>query len=440
MPYGFGYTIKGSKIGLGKVQGHNPELDRITTKNPTENFLDPTIFQETATLEMEHCPYDIFVMPWALADNALIDADLPDAVKLWNEKYAYPKVIIAGSKRIKADYEKRYGNIIPDIQGDYTEYWTDGLGSDARRIGLYRKGKENLVQAQTAWSMLNYNKPAPHKGIDTTWENSLLGAEHTWGYQNPKAPLAKQIEQTKASFFENTFKGSEDLLKQTFGSIEKPASSKIAVFNTLSWARDGLITLSKAQSMAGDSVLDSKGKEIPSQRLNNGELVFMAKNVPALGAATYLITSGKPTVNGNCKVAGNVISNEHIAVTIDSKTGDIISLIDKRTGHDYVNKDAAYHLNSYRYLTGTDSADKAQPDKHVKLTVTENGPLVAIIKVSSDAPGCNWLTREVRLVAGQPWVDITNTFDKISTLTKVSILVLHLTFRMVLRAWIYPGA
>ncbi len=29
-------------------------------------------------------------MTWCMADNTPVDADLPDAVKSWNEEYAYP--------------------------------------------------------------------------------------------------------------------------------------------------------------------------------------------------------------------------------------------------------------------------------------------------------------------------------------------------------------
>lgn len=421
LPYGFGYTVKGSKIGLGKVQGHNPDLDRITTGHPTENFMDPLIFDETAQLERERLPYDIFVLPWALADNALIDADLPDAVKLWNEKYAYPKVIISGSQRIMDDYEKRYGNILPQIKGDYSEYWTDGLGSDAKRISEYRVAKENLVQVETAWSMLNPKRPASRNGIDTAWQNSLLGAEHTWGYQDPKAALAKQIEQTKAGFFENAYKASNDLLKATFNPISKVSTNKVAVFNTLSWDRSGLITLNPKQSQNGDRVLDDKGKELPSQKLSNGQLIFLSDDIPALGSKTYTIVQGSPGKFAGNSINDNTISNSMLSVSIDTKTGDISSFIDKTNSHEYVDKSSGYNLNSYRYLLGPDSADKAGKPQHIKMQIKENGPLLTSILITSDAPGVNWLNREVRVVAGQPWVEIINSFDKVSTQTKEGI-------------------
>lgn len=420
-PYGYGYNIKGSKIGLGTVQGHNPALDRITTKDPTADFIDPLIFEETEKLEKACSPYDIFVMPWSMADNSLIDADLPDAVRLWNEKYAYPKLIIAGSQRIIHDFEKRYSSIIPEIKGDYTEYWTDGLGSDAKRVGLNRVATENLVQMETAWSMLNPKKLSPRKQIDESWTYSILGAEHTWGYQDPKAPLAKQIEATKASYFENAYKTSKELLAKTFKPIEKTGSNKISVFNTLSWTRNGLVTLSKEASKFGDRVVDESGKPVVSQRLSTGELVFWAADIPALGSKLYTIQKGRAKGSKGCNIKGNTLSNGIFSVTVDSKTGDISSLVDLQTKHEFVDKKSKYSMNSYYYLLGKDSADKATSPYDVVLKVKEKGPLVVSILVASKADGCNWLNREVKVVKGQPWVDLTNSLDKISTRTKEGI-------------------
>ncbi|WP_183578285.1 glycoside hydrolase family 38 C-terminal domain-containing protein [Mucilaginibacter sp. X5P1] len=420
-PYGYGYVLKGSKLDGDQIRGLVPGPDRISTKDPSANFIDPFIFDETAKLEAEHSPYNIYVMTWSLADNTLIDADLPDAVRLWNEKYAYPKVIIAGAQRILNDFESRYSAIIPEIKGDYTEYWTDGLGSDALRVGMNRRATENLVQMETAWSMLDYKKPSPKKQINDSWENCLLGSEHTWGYFDPAAPLAKQIEQTKAAYFENGLKTSNDLLAETFQSIKKTESNKIAVFNTLSWQRDGLVTLSKDQSKNGDRVVNEQGEEMLSQRLSTGELVFLAKKIPALGSTLFTIEKGEPGNSGECTVNANTLSNGTLSVAIDPQTGNISSLINLVTKQEYVDKKSSYGLNSYRYLLGADSSDRAIEPYNIVLKVKENGPLVASILVESNAQGCKWLTREIRVVQGQPWVDLTNSFDKISTRVKEGI-------------------
>ncbi len=421
-PYGYAYQIKGKKVyGIKKIQTYDPALDRLNSSDPTVSFIDPMIFDETAKLEAANSPYDIFAMTWAMADNCLIDADLPDAVRLWNEKYAYPKLIISGSDEVLKAYEDKYASIIPEVKGDYTEYWTDGLGTDARRVGMNRYAKERLTQTEALWPMLYPNKTAPAADFYDSWRYVLLGAEHTWGYKDPKVPLAKEVEATKASYFENAAKTSIDLLAKTIAPIERKGSSTFSVINTLSWKRSSVVTLSSEQSKAGDRVTDEKGKVVPSQRLTTGELAFLASDVPAFGSALYHVIKGSASGTAKIKTSGNSISNEHVSVTIDPASGDISSLKDLRTGRELVNSKSSCLINSYRYLHGADSASKAIAPVNSKITIKEKGALVNSLLITSDAEGCHSLKREIRLVQGQPAVEMDNILDKISTQDKEGV-------------------
>jgi hypothetical protein len=420
-PYGYAYQLKGKKIyGIKKIQTYDPALDRLSTADPTATFIDPMIFEETAKLEAANSPYDIFSMTWAMADNCLIDADLPEAVRLWNEKYAYPKLIISGSDEVLKAYEEKYASIIPEAKGDYTEYWTDGLGTDAKRVGLNRYAKERLVQTETLWPMLFRNQKAPVNEFYDSWRYVLLGAEHTWGYKDPKVPLAKEVEATKASYFENAAKTSIDLLKKTLQPLEKQGTNSFAVLNTLSWKRSSLVTLSTEQSKAGDRITDEKGKTVPSQRLSTGELVFMASDVPAFGSSLYHISKGNASGSGKGKVSGNTLSNDLISVSIDPASGAIKSLKDL-SGHEFVDQKSPYLVNGYRYLHGADSASKAAAPVNAQITVKEKGPLVNTLLVTSKAEGCNSLRSEIKLIQGQAWVEMTNILDKISTQEKEGV-------------------
>jgi hypothetical protein len=423
-PYGIGYTIKGSKYGLKKIQTPTNEYDRVSSATPLTNFIDPFIFQETAKLEKRGSPYDIFAMTWSMADNCLIDADLPEAVRQWNTTYAYPKLIIAGAAAIIEAYEKKYAAIIPTYKGDFTEYWTDGLGSDARRVAMSRHGKEDLVQAETLWCMLNKKRPVPAV-FDEAWEDLLLAAEHTWGYQIPGTPLAKQVEANKAAYFEKAAQISSDLIAKALAPIKKDGSDTIAVINTLSWIRNGLVVLPAQQSKAGDKVVDEKGNEVLSQRLSNGELVFQATNIPALGSKLYRVMPGQCSAKGSMVVGSASLCNEFIAIAIDEKTGNIKSLIDRTTGRELVDTTSPFFINSYNYQTGVyngkDSIEGTATTSETTIRIKENGPLIASLLITSKAPGCNTLTREVRLVKDQRTIGFINTMDKIATRKKEGI-------------------
>lgn len=141
-------------------------------------------------------------MSWSLADNTPVDADLPYAARSWNEQYAYPKVILASSTDIMTAFHERYGDIIPVRTGEFTEYWSDGLGSAAREIAMNRNSKERLIQTETLWSMLRADRPAPRADINEAWRNILLGSEHTWCYADPTAPLQDAIKKVKFGYFQ----------------------------------------------------------------------------------------------------------------------------------------------------------------------------------------------------------------------------------------------
>ena len=115
-------------------------------------------------------------------------------------------------------------------------------------------------------------------------------------------------------------------------------------------------------------------------------------------------------------VGERTLSNGLVTVTLDSKTGDIASIVD-RDGNQY----AGGAVNSYRYLRGGDAPSSASGPRDVRIFVKDDGPLVASLQVESKAEGCDLLTREIRLIAGQPHVDIVNTLHKIPTLNKEGV-------------------
>ncbi|MEI6945698.1 glycoside hydrolase family 38 C-terminal domain-containing protein [Paraflavisolibacter sp. H34] len=423
--YGWGYRLKGSIYGLAKTQSLSPKYDRVSTADPLKNFIDPFIFQETAKLEKANSPYDIYAMTWSMADNCLIDADLPEAVRLWNERYAFPKLKIAGIKEIHAAYEAKYGSVIPEYKGDFTEFWTNGLGSDARRVGMGRRGKENLVQAEALWALLGKNRPAPVDSLSRSWEQLLLASEHTWGYQDPRAPLAKKVEANKAAFFEQAESSSKEWIRRALEPVAKKEAPGIAVVNTLSWPRGGIVTLSPEQGRAGDRVVDDQGKEVLSQRLSSGELIFRAENIPALGSRLYKVLPGRCSLSGDTEAGAALLQNSFLTATLDPATGNISRLLERKTGRELVRPSSPVALNSYHYLLGVkngkDSTFTTGHPTQVALRVKEKGPLLVSLEAVSEAPGCRSLTREVRLFSGQPYLELVNTVDKIATRKKEGI-------------------
>ena len=441
-----GARIKGDKYWPTMAGQKDPAklLQIVKTDSPREKFIDSYLWPKLKQLENDReYPYDIFPMTWAMADNTPIDADLPEAVKSWNEEYAFPRLVIASSTDIMSAFEKKYGDIIPSLRGDFTEYWTDGLGSAAKETSMNRHSKERLIQADILWSMLHPGEKAPRTELNEAWRNVLMGSEHTWCYMNPnQADMQNEIWKVKQGFFRTAEENSIRLLSNSLHPFIVENSKNISVFNTLSWKRSGIVTLSKEQREGFTSVSDANGNSIASQQLTTGEFVFQASDIPAFGSKIFVLGT-KPTQPIGVNIArGNSLNNGIIQVQVDPVSGDIISIKDK-AGYEFANLNDACKINSFRYLLGngkpaspgpqyatsptaTEDAGQSAPQiatgpTEVKIHIGENGPLVASLIIESKADGCRSLIREVRLATGSPIVEIDNLIDKIATTTKEGI-------------------
>lgn len=395
----------------------------IKTGSANVDFTKQCLSKENADY-----PYDILVLSWSLWDNCPLDADVPYAVDAWNKRYAYPKIIIAGAHEIMSSFEAKYGDQIPTVTGDFTEYWTDGLGTAAKLTAVNRQSKERLTQAETLYSLLNPHKLAPREEFDEAWRYILLCSEHTYCTENTKEPFFQDaIWKSKQAYFREAEDRSLELLEVAVASsVDKsdgalgpeqgPANGGIAVFNTHSWPHSGLITARPEESRPGDRVLDDQGNEAPSQRLSTGELVFWAQDVPALGSRHFRIVEGSPAPFTGCTATENTLENELITLKVDPQSGNITELILKSNATNYADAEG---LNTFSRLLANN--DEAHPDTPELITLTENGPLLVELRIESQAPGCRKLTRTLRLIKGQPHLEIANIVDKLPLTEKDGI-------------------
>ena len=428
-----GYGNSGS-MGKGGSTGRPWFGQRDTDKIPAvikTGSANVDFTDKLTGLENAKHPYDLMVLSWCLWDNCPLDADIPDAVKAWNEQHAYPRIIIAGAHEIMQTIEKKYGDQLPIVKGDYTEYWTDGLGTAARLTAINRNAKERLTQAETLWTMLRPGKPAPRAEFDEAWRSIALGSEHTWCAENPTEPFFqdaiwkvkqdsfREANDRSQTLFDEALAPATDKSNGALGPPEGPANGGVAVFNSHSWQHGGLVTLSKSESSRGDRVTDEQGKDVPAQRLSTGELVFLTTDVPAFGSRHYRVLPGKCPLTDGCKLNGTTLENGLLRVTLDPATGNLTHLVNLATGKNFADVKVNGGLNAFRWIPA--NLDEPKADTDIAIATVESGPLVVELRVTSKATGCRSVSRSVRLVAGQPWVEIGNIVDKLPLVAKDGI-------------------
>jgi len=227
-------------------------------------------------LKQQGYPYDLVQLRYCLGDNAGPGVELADTVKAWNAKYAYPKLVIGTTHELFAEFERRYGDGLPEFYGDFTPYWEDGAASSARETAINRASAERLAQAEAIYAMSHPKGfPYPHERFYAAWRNVLLYDEHTWGAHNsisqPDSEFAKSQWAVKQAFALDGARQSRELMAAATARLAKRAAGEVKsvlVLNMSSWARTDLVLLPEQAAAPGTRVTGAGGGAVPSQRLS----------------------------------------------------------------------------------------------------------------------------------------------------------------------------
>jgi len=391
------------------------------------------ILRYLGELDADDYPYDMVQVRYNIgSDNGPPDPLLPDFVKAWNEKYAYPRFIITTTSEMFHRFEERYGDTIPAVSGDFTPYWEDGAASSALETGYVRDAAERLVTAGALWAMIDPDG-FPAEEFDAAWRNVILFNEHTWGAWNsisdPESDFAKGQWAIKQGYAMMARGQCRQLGSRALGSlmVRSGTVETALVINTSSWPRTDLVVLPRSWYLAGDLVKGPDGEPVPSQRLESGHMAFVAREVPPLAAARYTIHEGvchAPAAGFEAKAEGSRLSSGLLTAVLDETTGAIATLSRKGSATNLVNREGGLGLNDYFYVAGRNPEN---PDRCGSVTITtkEEGPIMASLVAKSDAPGCRTLHREVRLVSGLDCVDLFTVIDKEKILDKEAV---HIAF------------
>jgi len=384
-------------------------------------------------LQTNSYPYDITYLRWNVhGDNGSPDERIADVVRDWNTRYIFPRLILSTTADAFRQFEARYGNALPEFSGDYTPYWEDGAASSAFETALNRASAERLVQAETLWTMLQPGS-FPADAFQGTWRNILLYSEHTWGAHNsisePDLPFVRDQWKVKQGFALDADRESARLLQlaltgghqpATVRGATTPAVSEVEVLNTSSWPRTDLVMVPADLSQPGNLVLDEMGNPVLAQRLSNGDLAVLAREVPPFSSRRYRIQLGDCPLRGGASAEIPRLISPDFFVRISEQSGGITNLFSRVLGQDLIRTNANLGLNDYFYLPGSD-LKKLGTCGRPTIRVKEPGPLLASLVIESSAPGCKSLVREVRVIDGVDRLEIINTVDKLPVRAKEGI-------------------
>ncbi|MEI6175708.1 MAG: hypothetical protein WCS43_02350 [Verrucomicrobiota bacterium] len=245
---------------------------------------------------------------------------------------------------------------LPVIKGEMPDTWIHGIMCDPGGSKLSRAVHPQLAATEALHTQLGLwgtAQPAIARDVALAYENILLYGEHTWGaaacireygeaFKSTDPKLIENIEgswEDKTNYIRTANKIADTIAAanlKTLAANVKTAKGSLIVYNPLPWPRSGTV-------------------EVNSKR-------YLAKDVPPCG---YL------TLKDPVEQADPVLESPFFKVTLDPATGSIASLVDKRSGREWVDATAEHKLGQYlnerftfeqtlRYTTKY-QMDRAQP-------------------------------------------------------------------------------
>lgn len=343
-------------------------------------------------------PYDAVLRHGAYLDNVEIGRDIAESVTAYNERYAFPKVILGSNAAFFEHIEEHFAEHIPTLRGCAGSYWEDGAASSALETGINRVTQEKVLAAETAWAVatgVGEARGFPQARFDETWDNILLYDEHTWGAWNsisdPHTDNVQRQWAVKAAYATDAADTTDRLLDRALrmmaGRIEAEGDV-ILVFNPSGRTRSGVVEVDVPR---GRWIVDDDGvrpqQVVHQEALRDVRVAFYAADVPPVGYRTYRLARQRGTrAVPPSRFDGNVLENDDYRVTFDVERGTVSSIIDKRRNLELVDADSPYGFGQMIYAAGgEEQPGRTQVECPDPAKITFSSPTDGSIR--SDAAG-----------------------------------------------------
>ena len=426
---------------------------------------------DNAEIHRKPYPWDILHLriQGQFADNAPPRYIMAETVKRWNESWAYPKLRLSTNKDFFEDAEQRLGSQIQTIEGDWTDWWVEGVGSGARPNAMVRNAQINAADAQTVGALASFygsvEGPEITKGSEVVYGNASLFDEHTWGAANPWTIGDEGMDSGDQQWHWKYAKAlaaddeGEVLLDRAcshLGDVLSTAPGALASFyisNTAIWKRSDEVMVflpeSRVPLETAIKVIDSRNKkelsfyesgQINPKHRNAGRFIHIAINeAPAIGVVRVDILEGSKNKESKGELKNElVLENEFLKVTLDPKTSSVSSIYSKSLKKEIVRQDSVVGFNGYIYdeyaSAGGFNHQSGRMEGNVGLdllatrSLTRPGVVIDSgtndvkewVTIESQAPGSSWIRATYSLNKNADRLDINNRIFKEATMTKES--------------------
>jgi alpha-mannosidase len=366
---------------------------------------------------------------------------LDTAGRLMKEDAVFPKLEFSTSAAFFADVEKKMPELhVPTWSNElYFQHHRGVFTTQAETKTRIRHTEETLLDAEKYASIAElYGEAYPKEKLRTAWKGLLFDQFHDI---MPGSGIAANYVDAQRDL-ENVERTGNEIRSESLNEISTRIDTQhegvpVVVYNSLSWPRTEVIDVSVQMPtpVREIEVVDSRGKIAPAQLVGNDaathrlRLLLQAK-VPTLGYETYFVREARQIEasapsGAEVKATPSRLENEFVRVEVDSQTGCITSLFDKRSKREALAKSESdtggpadkvcgnllqtFADNPKEYDAWNIDADFEKQhwdlDKADDVKLAEAGPLRAVIRVKHHFQNSTFV-QDITLYAGVPRVDV----------------------------------
>ena len=272
--------------------------------------------------------------------------DYSPLIKAWNEIAQNSGFDIP--KLQHATAEEFLGKVnVPEakfdsISGDRPDLWLYIHGPAHYEAIKAKKAAAVSLPAAEMFSAINGmiksdQSKYPLAELNKGWLKSIY-PDHGWGGKHGE--ITDSIY--RASLEEGNAIG-EKILKESLTALSTRVDLKnpnsIVVYNDLSWARKGIVSVDISAQKGSDWIVtDPGGKTIPSKLTILGSqktITFEAEDIPSVGYKTFCLKEGVAQADSSIIAGGNFYENQFYSVELGA--GGLTRLFDKALGKNILN-------------------------------------------------------------------------------------------------------
>lgn len=347
------------------------------------------------------------------------------AVEMWNKKHDSVKLRVATPNDFFGHIEGKYASEIPTFKGEWSGLWSEAKSRSPRISAMARHTQDYTPAAETLWSALAMTRgiPAPGGNFSRLYDLLYTYDEHSgagnngWPQLNSIGPLEEQnrqyVRDMKAASAE-----VDRLVRTGIEFVAQPTRNdaaqrqqhntrSVVIYNGVSWNRTDVIRLPADDGTKFVSIKTVDGGLIPFDTERDGTAVFVAKDVPALGYASFEITTAAGKAASTiANTTGVTVANGRYSIRLRAD-GNVESIRDLEANRELVNSKGERPFNDLVKMEGSDLSVVTYPVAP-RITV-QKGRVIDRIRVERERS--IYPLTEITIYRGLDRVDVRNELD-----------------------------